>query len=194
MFELSWPPASRSCSGVNFLCRCGLAMVNNPEKIKNGWAVGPMHCQKCTKTFEGVRILYSDYLVEGGEWPSCCGELAQLSHGWRMDGAAYPDCWVFDENHRVYDRDAKGREMGAPIWIHHWVRAVIVGETSRSWITRRYGKVPKKGGRGYAFCKEHISRMAFVEKGRWPIAEMVRSCNDYEKLKMVANIVGYKDS
>lgn len=103
----------------------------------------------------------------------------------------YPDCWIFDENRRRYKVDDKGRSIGGPIWREHWVKVEIVGETSRSWITNYFGrKVPKKGGRGYAFCEADIDRMAFVEQRR-QIGEAVKQCTDYETLKRVADAVGY---
>lgn len=102
----------------------------------------------------------------------------------------YPDCWIFDENRRRYKVDEKGRSVGGPIWREHWVKVEIAGETSRSWITKCGLKVPKKGGRGYAFCEADIDRMAFVEQ-RWQIGEAVKRCTDYETLKLIADAVGY---
>ena len=103
----------------------------------------------------------------------------------------YPDCWIFDENRRRYKTDEKGRSTGGPIWREHWVKVEIVGETSRSWITNYYDrKVPKKGGRGYAFSEEDIDRMAFVEQ-RHAIGEAVKYCTDYETLRRIAEAVGY---
>lgn len=109
------------------------------------------------------------------------------------DPQCYPDCWIFDENRRRYKVDENGRSVGGSIWREHWVKVDIVGETSRSWITDYHGlKVPKKGGRGYAFCEADIDRMAFVEKRYW-IGEAVKRCTDYEILKRVAELVGYSD-
>jgi len=105
----------------------------------------------------------------------------------------YPDCWIFDENRRKYKEDKNGRSLGGPIWREHWVKVNIVGETSRSWITDYFGrKVPKKGGRGYSFSEAGIDRMAFVEK-RWAISEAVRSCTDYDKLRLIADTVGFTE-
>ena len=28
--------------------------------------------------------------------------------------------WVFDVNHREYERDANGKSIGGPIWRKHW--------------------------------------------------------------------------
>ena len=103
----------------------------------------------------------------------------------------YPDCWIFDENRRRYKTDEKGRSIGGPIWREHWVKVKIVGETRRSWVTNYYDrKVPKKGGRGYAFSEEDIDRMAFIEQRR-RIGEAVGYCTDYETLKRIADMVGY---
>ena len=109
-----------------------------------------------------------------------------------MANNPYPDCWIFDEYRRRYKVNEKGRLFGPPIWREHWIKVNIVGETLRSWVTDYGLKIPKKGGRGYAFSEAEIDRMAFVEQ-RWEIAESVRSCTDYEKLKLVADAVGFKE-
>ena len=100
--------------------------------------------------------------------------------------------WIFDENHRVYPRDEKGRAFGNPIWRKHWVAREIVGETKLSWILRFGGqKVSKKGGRGIAFSEAEIDRLEFVEVHRRLIAEAVNKL-DYEKLKQVSDLIEYK--
>jgi hypothetical protein len=42
--------------------------------------------------------------------------------------------WVLDENTRVYRRTTAGRSIGSPLRRPMWGEAVIVDETSRSWI------------------------------------------------------------
>lgn len=105
---------------------------------------------------------------------------------------SYPDCWVFDVNRRKYKTDKNGRTIGGPIWKEHWRKVKIVGETSRSWVTSGGLKIPKKGGPQYAFSEDDIDRMAFVEKS-WQIADAVRYCKDYETLKRIAEMIGYRD-
>lgn len=60
---------------------------NNPEseKFKNGWATGSMVCGKCERVFEGVRFCYSCHDKVEGEWPRCCGELANWGDDWREE-------------------------------------------------------------------------------------------------------------
>lgn len=104
---------------------------------------------------------------------------------------AYPDCWIFDQNRRVYRRSKDGRSFGSPIWREHWRKVEIIGETSRSWLTDVDGKIPKKGGHGIAFSHEDIDKAAFVQNS-WRIADAVRSCRDYDALRKVADAIGYE--
>ena len=108
------------------------------------------------------------------------------------ENSKYPDCWIFDINRRVYEKDEHGRSIGGPIWREHWVKVEVVGETSRSWITNFDRRVPKKGGQGYAFSQEEIDRNAFVEK-RYSISNAVRMCTDYDTLKKIADIINYQE-
>ena len=105
----------------------------------------------------------------------------------------YPECWIFDENRRKYKVDQNGRGIGGPIWREHWVKVEIVGETPKNWITNYFGrKVPKKGGKGIAFSENDIDREAFLMQ-RYKIAEEVKLCTDYDTLKKVADMLGYKE-
>lgn len=104
--------------------------------------------------------------------------------------------WRFDMNRREYERDARGRAVGGPIWRKHWVEEQIVGETRVSWIVgpewmreprqlSRALKVPKKDWPGsLAVSEEDIDKAAYVE-GRHRIAERIRDCRDYDTLKAV---------
>jgi hypothetical protein len=111
----------------------------------------------------------------------------------------YPDIWYFDQNRRIYPRDANGRPFGSPIWREHWVKLQIVGETSRSWVPRFGKKIPKseavrKENRmsQYAFSEEEIDRLAFIQN-RHRIATKVSNCQDYETLRKVAELIGFKE-
>ena len=108
-----------------------------------------------------------------------------------MSDKEYPRCWVFDINHRVYERDENNRCYGSPVWIKHWVEQKIVGETSRSWVTSYGKKIPKKGGKGIAFDWEEVEQSAWVKRNRFNIAKEVQFLG-YEKLKKVAEIISYK--
>ena len=104
----------------------------------------------------------------------------------------YPECWVFDSNHRVYRRNADGRAIGGPIWREHWRKVTIVDSNRRSWITSSGARIPKGGGRDYAFSLQEIEQAAFVHDHKYRISEMIRACLDYDKIKKVAEIMGYK--
>lgn len=104
----------------------------------------------------------------------------------------YPECWVFDINRRVYQRNADGRAIGGPIWREHWRKVNIVDDNRRSWITSSGERIPKGGGRNYAFSLEEIEQAAFVHDHKYKISEMIRASLDYCKIKKVAEIMGYK--
>ncbi len=98
--------------------------------------------------------------------------------------------WYFDVNRRVYP--PKGSVSTACIYREHWRPVEIKSETSRSWITL-YGKAPKKGGRGWVFTEQEIDGDVWREHHAWKVGRMVERCRDAEKLKRVAEIVGYKE-
>lgn len=101
--------------------------------------------------------------------------------------------WLFDENRRRYRKDESGRSLGGPpIWREHWYQVEITGETSRSWIIKNVGKIPKRDGRGIAFSEDEINKASFVHDNRHKIAELVRNLQ-YDQLKKVADIIGYEE-
>ena len=114
--------------------------------------------------------------------------------------------WQFDCNRRIYQKDAKGRSFGGPIWREHWRPAEGVGETRVSWIINTPGgglwdsvRVPKKdfrGGkcpRGFLLSEEAIDREAWVHDNASRLGHAVMRCGDYDTLKKIAEMVGYKD-
>jgi len=101
--------------------------------------------------------------------------------------------WIFDENRRKYNRDSNGKALGSPIWKEHWAPHEVVDETRISWILRNGRKVSKKGGNGIAFTEEEIDRQAYVADNYYRISDMVRSLG-YDKLKQVADLIGYKEA
>lgn len=102
--------------------------------------------------------------------------------------------WLFDENRRVYAKD----RQGGPIWREHWYPMTISGETSRSWIIGEHAwhsyKLPKKGKPGFkiAYSQEEIDRAAWVHDNRYRLSHEIDRCEDYDTLKMVAELVGYR--
>jgi hypothetical protein len=95
--------------------------------------------------------------------------------------------WIFDSNRRVYPRDADGRATGGPIWREHWKPLVIVGETSRSWLTDCGNKIAKKGTdpQNVSFSEAEIDRAAWVHDNAIKISRRVWACGDFEKLKAI---------
>jgi hypothetical protein len=95
--------------------------------------------------------------------------------------------WIFDINRCVYARDADGRATGGPIWREHWRPVVIVGETSRSWLTDYGNKIAKSGTdpRLVLFSEAEIDRAGWVRDNVRRISERVMACSDLEKLKAI---------
>lgn len=92
--------------------------------------------------------------------------------------------------------------IGSTIWRHgafgrdEWVPRTITGETSRSWIVGNgYGndKAPKKGPHpGWAYSEREIQNSDLITKHSWRIADAVRLVGDADKLRRVAELVGYE--
>lgn len=105
--------------------------------------------------------------------------------------------WYFDVNRRVYRKDpGTGRSFGGPIWREHWRQVTIDAENRVSWVTTR-GNVNKKAlaaGElaGWCASEEHINRCAWVNENKYEIMRIVQGLYDYETLRKVAEIVGYK--
>lgn len=96
--------------------------------------------------------------------------------------------WIFDENRRVYARN--GGCSGGPIYREHWYEQAVVGQTRRSWILRHGRKVPKTGGRGFAFTKAEVDDDVFCHDHIHAICERLRNV-DATTLRKVAELIGY---
>ena len=96
--------------------------------------------------------------------------------------------WIFNSNRRIYEKD--GRRSNSPIYSEHWEKFKVTGETSRSWLTDYWHKVPKQGGLGYAFSQEQVDDDVWAHDNRYRIVESVRSCKDVACLREVARILG----
>lgn len=103
----------------------------------------------------------------------------------------------FDPNRRIYKKDpVTGRDgRGGPIWREHWSEVEITGETSRSWVFRWNEKIPKKGPLpwGYLLNAEEVDRAAWAHDNIYEICEAVRRCRDYDKLRAIAELIGWKE-
>lgn len=118
--------------------------------------------------------------------------MRQLSTGQKV--------YRFDVNRRVYEKDENGRGIGGPIWREHWTPIEVTGETSRSyvlgpeWGQYKLAKNDVHSGKlisGWALSEEEIDRHEFIE-GAWSIADAVRNVRDYETLKAIAELAGWK--
>ena len=98
--------------------------------------------------------------------------------------------WIFDENHRVYQRDEKGRQYGGPIYREHFVPRKIASETSRSWIVCGE-KYDKKTLRGLYVTKDQIDLKCWENVHRYKIVRAVEHSCDAKTLKAIAELIGY---
>lgn len=109
----------------------------------------------------------------------------------------FPDIWYFDENHRVYKRDDKGRALGGPIWREHWVKLIIVGETRVSWVTNRGAKIAKKRDPNawwHAYSLQDIEDQAWMRSHRSHLADVLTRCNSVAALRTIAGILEYDEA
>lgn len=118
--------------------------------------------------------------------------------------------WVFEENRRRYKQDEKGRSVGGPIWREHWVERTVIGENRinflisiwsvnreipSEWDLKNAIRVPKKGPMpwGIVASEEELDRKAWFHDNHYKIKEAVGQVYDYDTLKKVAELIGYKE-
>ncbi len=103
--------------------------------------------------------------------------------------------WVFDINHRVYEKPLEGRlwASGGPIYRSHFVEHKIEGETSRSWIARYGTKYSKKERpHGVFITLEEVEDNCWLNGHRHKVASLVGNCQDAAIIRAIAELVGYK--
>ena len=115
--------------------------------------------------------------------------------------------WIFDSNHRIY-KDADGNKTQSPWYRGHFIERYVIGETKQSWIIgyskgsvpdKRDIKVNKKtltyyhksygmDGKLY-ISEERIDQLCWMNDNQYEIINMVRNCNDYQKLRLIEGIL-----
>lgn len=110
--------------------------------------------------------------------------------------------YVFDQNRRRYTKPAPGRKFGEIIYREHFDRMYIVGETSRSWLLSHsadadisqnwmYQKFPKKFDRFKRFyTAAQVDDECWKKENRYRIADEVGKCDEIEKLREIAKLLG----
>lgn len=107
--------------------------------------------------------------------------------------------WWFDPNRRVYATDATGHRAGPPIYHEHWCETTIVSETRASWTTKDRQKILKSdrrihdryGIKAVKFSRAEVDADVWVHDNRRAIVDAIAAIGDVEKLKRIAEIVGY---
>jgi hypothetical protein len=100
--------------------------------------------------------------------------------------------WLFDINVAVYDENHKYIGRGK------WEKYSIISATSRSWVLKGEIRVDKisltinrgKYGRDRAYTEKMMHDKIWVSEKRLRLLDLLQRCQDVEKLKMVATILG----
>jgi len=102
-----------------------------------------------------------------------------------------PHVWLFNNNRRIYP-PAPPRKLWAssgPIYREHWEKHDVIGQTSRSWITKYAGKIPKLGGHGIAFTEQEVNDDVWIHDNRHLIARAVNENKNAETLREIAKLL-----
>lgn len=113
--------------------------------------------------------------------------------------------WFFDQNRRVYRRDATGRAVGSPIWREHWRAAVVCRETPRYWLVGHaidsnvtlancLTKIPKNGKppSDVVFDEAAIERLAWVAEHRMALVNKLKTVECPDTLRKIAELIGFE--
>jgi hypothetical protein len=95
--------------------------------------------------------------------------------------------FMFNPNRRIYAEGGKGR----PIYREHFYGVEITGETSRSWLVGPKWsptKINKKTLEGI-YTVEQVEEKCWIAENRSELSRRIHSCNDYRKLKQIAEIL-----
>jgi hypothetical protein len=100
------------------------------------------------------------------------------------------EVYVYDENNRVYERDASGRAIGGAIYREFFRKVPIVAETARKWVTH-WGEAFKKNPYESGFLTEEMVETRVWEKEhRYKIIRITERV-DAETLRKIAEVIGY---
>lgn len=103
-------------------------------------------------------------------------------------------CYIFDINHRVYARDENGRAHSGPIYREHFKPYVIMEDVARSWMIAPadYPTWSRKVSKKSVLSKHDVDERCWLNSDRHKIVRLVESCQDVEKLRAIAAIIGYE--
>ena len=111
-----------------------------------------------------------------------------------IDLAIGSTVYVFDGNYREYDRNSP--DWPGPIYRKHFRPMRIVDETSRSWVLEGHPgrKINKTTLDGIYVDLEAVERAVWVERNSYRIGGIIGRLRDYDKLRAIAEIIGYEAS
>jgi hypothetical protein len=93
--------------------------------------------------------------------------------------------YVYDINRRQYDEKRNLIEK------YCWKPIEIVGETRVSWIGKYGDKFPKRNGK-YLKSETEVDEQVWIKQNKYKISRCLDVCYDYEKIKQVAILVGFR--
>lgn len=108
--------------------------------------------------------------------------------------------WQFDVNRRQWDSEKR------LVWRYHWRPMFVIGETRVSWLvsssdeptelSMKYAtKIPKKLALNpwqWATSEEELERREWIHDNGHRLSDAVSRCGDYQKLVLIADILGYE--
>lgn len=101
--------------------------------------------------------------------------------------------YIYDEALRVYVDDDGTLSTNGPIYRKAFRRYVITGETRQSWLYERGGKTKRvrkdSALVGAEAWERHVWVHVWVVENKGKLAERVRTCQDYDKLRQIAAIL-----
>lgn len=113
------------------------------------------------------------------------------------------ELWYFDSNNMVFEKK-DGVPIGEPIYSEYFCKAIVYKETFRSWFICHWepgiffplGRIPKnfKGFPINGFYDDEAKNNAiWIHKHSYKILDHVGCVTDLNKLKEIAQIVGYQE-
>ena len=95
--------------------------------------------------------------------------------------------FIYDENVRIY-HDENGNKTSGPWFRGHFVKATVLGETSRSWLIYGCRKIAKKTASEVLLNAAGVDRAVWVHENAYKISEQTRRAS-YDQLQAIAAIL-----
>ncbi len=103
--------------------------------------------------------------------------------------------YIFDGNYRVYPERKKGEyDSRSPIYREHFRPVTIMSETTRSWICGpKWKKISKRDPWKILNTPSMVDDDVWMNNNRYQISKKVHTNTDVDKLRQIAEIIGYEE-